>query len=98
MDRRWLAFGVAILLTLGSEVLVQAQNILATIQGTITDTSAAPIPGATVVVRNVATGDTRELTTDERRPLPRAVAAARRVRRSGLRSRASRPSSDAVLG
>ena len=65
MDRRWLAFGVAILLTLGSDVLVQAQNILATIQGTITDTSAAPIPGATVVVRNVATGDTRELTTDE---------------------------------
>jgi outer membrane receptor protein involved in Fe transport len=65
MDRRWLAFGLAILLTLGSDVLVQAQNILATIQGTITDTSAAPIPGATVVVRNVATSDTRELTTDE---------------------------------
>ena len=57
--------GVAALLTLASTGLVQAQNVGATLQGTITDTTAAPIPGATVVVRNIATGDTRELTTDE---------------------------------
>lgn len=65
MLRTILALGIATLLALGSATLLQAQNVAATIQGIVTDASAAPIPGATVVVRNVATGDTRELVTDE---------------------------------
>jgi hypothetical protein len=36
----------------------------ATLQGTVTDAQNAAIPGATVVVRNTATGGTRTITTD----------------------------------
>lgn len=65
MLRTILALSTATTLVLGSATLLQAQNVAATIQGIVTDASVAPIPGATVVVRNVATGDTRELVTDE---------------------------------
>src|SRR5262249_19517235 len=42
-----------------------AQTVGGSIQGTVTDASGAPTPGATVIVRNVGTGDTRELMTDD---------------------------------
>ena len=41
-----------------------AQNVGGSIQGTVTDSSGAAIAGATVIVRNVGTGDTREMVTD----------------------------------
>jgi outer membrane receptor protein involved in Fe transport len=41
-----------------------AQTVGGSIQGTISDPSGQPIPAAHVVVRNVATGDTRELVTE----------------------------------
>jgi outer membrane receptor protein involved in Fe transport len=42
----------------------RAQTVGGSIQGTITDSSGQPIPAAPVVVRNVGTGDTRELRTE----------------------------------
>ncbi|MBL8182671.1 MAG: carboxypeptidase regulatory-like domain-containing protein, partial [Blastocatellia bacterium] len=44
---------------------VDAQNITATILGTVSDQSGAPIPGATVVARSSDTGLTRTATTGE---------------------------------
>ncbi|MGH9853385.1 MAG: TonB-dependent receptor, partial [Blastocatellia bacterium] len=41
------------------------QSATATIEGVVTDPNAAVIPGAKVTVKNVATGLTREITTDE---------------------------------
>jgi hypothetical protein len=41
-----------------------AQNVGGSIQGTITDSSRAPVPGVTVLIRNVRTGATREMLTD----------------------------------
>ena len=46
-------------------VLAFAQSA-GTINGTVSDSTGAVIPGATVTVRNVETGMTRALTTDER--------------------------------
>ncbi|HEX6736790.1 MAG TPA: carboxypeptidase regulatory-like domain-containing protein, partial [Vicinamibacteria bacterium] len=40
-----------------------AQEITATLTGTVSDESGAALPGATVTVRNVATGDSRTFTT-----------------------------------
>jgi outer membrane receptor protein involved in Fe transport len=42
-----------------------AQNVGGTIQGTVADATGAVLPGVTIVIRNVATGSTRELTTDQ---------------------------------
>ena len=42
-----------------------AQTTNATIVGNVTDTSGGSVAGATITVRNVATGVTRELKTDE---------------------------------
>ena len=42
----------------------RAQTVGGSIQGTITDSSGQPIPAAQVVVRNLGTGDTRELRTE----------------------------------
>ena len=42
----------------------QSQSINGTIRGQLTDGSGAPVPGASVTIRNVDTGYTRQLTTD----------------------------------
>jgi anthranilate/para-aminobenzoate synthase component II len=43
-----------------------AQTITGSITGTITDQTALPVHGATVVLKNVATGAQREMQTDVR--------------------------------
>jgi len=45
-------------------VLAQSQSTGGAIEGTITDESGAVLPGATVTIRNVATGLVRETATD----------------------------------
>lgn len=45
-------------------VATNAQTVTGTLQGTVTDTNGAVVPGATVVVRNVETGQERTLTTN----------------------------------
>jgi hypothetical protein len=45
---------------------VFAQGSTSTIRGTVTDASGAVLPGAVVVVTNTATGNTRQVATDER--------------------------------
>jgi Carboxypeptidase regulatory-like domain/TonB dependent receptor-like, beta-barrel len=41
-----------------------AQTVTGTLQGTVTDSSGAVVPGAQVVIRNVETGQERNLTTN----------------------------------
>jgi hypothetical protein len=45
---------------------LDAQTVTGTLQGTVTDTSGGPLPGATVTVRNRDTGLERRLVTNER--------------------------------
>jgi len=45
--------------------VVQAQTVTGTMQGTITDQSGAVIPGVTVTLRNVETGQERAVTTND---------------------------------
>ncbi len=42
-----------------------AQTVTGTIQGTVTDATAAVLPGVVIVIRNVETGAVREATTNE---------------------------------
>ena len=56
-----MAIGVASL-----TVPVSGQTVTGTVQGTITDTTAAPVSGVSVAIRNVDTGLVREVTTNER--------------------------------
>jgi hypothetical protein len=44
---------------------VLAQTVTGTLQGTITDTNGARVPGVTVVARNTETGQERTLTTND---------------------------------
>jgi len=61
----WASFGVW-LLALIVPALAGAQATTGTISGTITDESKAVLPGVTVQVRNVETGNTRTIMTDAR--------------------------------
>jgi hypothetical protein len=45
---------------------LEAQTVTGTLQGTVTDTTSAALPGVTVTIRNVDTGLLREVTTSER--------------------------------
>jgi hypothetical protein len=58
------ALGFAFL-TLGLSLAAHAQEITGTIVGPVTDETGAAVPGASVSVRNVATGVTRDFTTTE---------------------------------
>jgi hypothetical protein len=59
--------GMLVLLLVGSVVpaFAQSQAINATIEGTITDASGASLPGVSVTVSNVDTGDTRVVVSNE---------------------------------
>ncbi len=70
MPRFWSSFlslgvsiGLALLFVLSASP-AHAQVVGATLSGTVNDTSGAAIPNAQVSVKNVATGTTREVTTD----------------------------------
>ncbi|MCA1635876.1 MAG: carboxypeptidase-like regulatory domain-containing protein, partial [Acidobacteria bacterium] len=43
----------------------QAQTVTGTLQGTISDSNGAVVPGATILIRNVETGQERTLTTND---------------------------------
>jgi carboxypeptidase family protein/TonB-dependent receptor-like protein len=55
-----------LILALALSAPVFAQATTGTISGTVTDESKAVLPGVTVLVRNVETGATRTLVTDDR--------------------------------
>jgi hypothetical protein len=56
---------VALLIAFAFSVPANAQTFRGTILGTVTDTSGAAIPGATVSVKNTGTGLLRTVTTDD---------------------------------
>jgi hypothetical protein len=56
----WLVLPVMVL----AYSIAQAQQLTATLSGTVTDQTEARVPGAKVVVNNEATGDTRETKAD----------------------------------
>ena len=59
-------FGLAIALVLSAgSALAQSQAINGTIEGTIVDDQGAVLPGVTVTVANIDTGDTRVVVTNE---------------------------------
>jgi hypothetical protein len=60
MRKQWLLLAASVVLF---SVPVFAQRITATIRGTITDSTGAVVPGASVTVRNEETGLTRSATT-----------------------------------
>ena len=55
---------VALLLLVPALALAQSQATTGVIEGTVSDPTGAPIPGATVVVKNTATNLERTLATD----------------------------------
>src|SRR5919197_5943018 len=57
---------LGVLLALAAPSAADAQATTGTISGAVTDQSKAVLPGVTVVVRNMETGATRQLVTDER--------------------------------
>ncbi len=54
----------ALMLSAVPAAFSQSQSINGTIRGQVTDASGAPLPGATVTVKNTDTGYTRQLVTD----------------------------------
>ena len=52
-------------LVLSSPALAQSQAINGTIEGTVVDDQGAVLPGVTVTVTNLDTGDTRVVVTNE---------------------------------
>src|SRR5580692_11462085 len=56
----WLVLPVMVL----AFSIAEAQQLTATLSGTVTDQTEARVPGAKVVVNNEATGDTRETKSD----------------------------------
>jgi len=64
MKMRGVLGGCALAVGLVFAVPARAQNVGASIQGTVTDASGQALPGAHVTVRNVGTGDARELIAD----------------------------------
>src|SRR5436309_2270355 len=58
-------FGVLVILAIASVVNAQTQITTGTIQGTVTDTNGAIVPGANVEIKNLDTNLSRSLTTDD---------------------------------
>ncbi|MBK9373430.1 MAG: TonB-dependent receptor [Holophagales bacterium] len=69
MRNRYLRVAVALVFLvpfLTISTAVEAQTVAGTLQGTVTDTSGGPLPGATVTVRNRDTGQERRVVTNSR--------------------------------
>src|SRR5712671_366398 len=65
---RWVkGFGISVLVILAVASLINAQTQITTgtIQGTVTDTNGAIVPGANVEIKNLDTNLSRTLTTDD---------------------------------
>ncbi|HEX7318022.1 MAG TPA: TonB-dependent receptor [Pyrinomonadaceae bacterium] len=62
MIKRLVALAACVL---GLSAVVFAQTVTGTLQGTVKDPNGAVVPGATVLIRNVQTGQERTLTTNE---------------------------------
>src|SRR5437867_4533465 len=58
--------GFLLLALLAAPLNARGQATTGTISGTVTDESKAILPGVTVLVKNIETGATRTLVTDER--------------------------------
>jgi hypothetical protein len=66
---RHFAIGIAISLTLwfcAANGAAQASRVGATVEGTVTDSSGAVIPGSKIKVKNALTSQSRTVATDER--------------------------------
>jgi hypothetical protein len=65
-NRKWLCFvaAIALLLGMGASTRLAAQVVGATLSGTVTDASGGAVPNAAVSIKNNATGDTRDVTTN----------------------------------
>src|SRR5205814_6061040 len=62
---RSLGIGLLVILATALPALSQTQITTGTIQGTVTDTNGAIVPGATVEIKNLDTNLSRTLTTDD---------------------------------
>ncbi|GAA3749253.1 TonB-dependent receptor [Terriglobus aquaticus] len=60
-----IALSAVLLAAPAPALLAQANAINGTLRGTITDAAGAPVPGATVTIKNLNNGFTRELTTND---------------------------------
>ena len=60
-----LCLAALIVLATVAHPLAQSQAVNGTIEGTITDQSGAPVPGVSVTVTNVDTGDSRVVVSNE---------------------------------
>jgi hypothetical protein len=63
--KSWIAAVSALCLLLAAAPIVRAQEARGTLQGKVTDTSGAVVPGATVEIVNVATGVATPTTSNE---------------------------------
>src|SRR4026207_2577809 len=58
----WILLGLSLV---ALPAIATAPTVTGTIQGSVTDASGGALPGASIQVRNLETGATRELTTNE---------------------------------
>src|SRR4029453_10843373 len=67
MYRTWSRYGLAVLLIsiVGATPVAFAQNPTFALEGVVTDSQQAVLPGATVTVENTSTGLTRSVPTDD---------------------------------
>ena len=56
---------VTLLIMFGVQMPAFAQTVSGTIQGRIVDANEAVVPGATIVIRNIETGQERTLTSND---------------------------------
>ena len=61
---RFLLLAMLVIASAARPVLMEAQVVGATLSGIVTDSSGAALAGAKVAVKNVATGDTREISSN----------------------------------
>ena len=82
---------LACVFTLAPADAAVAQTVTGTLQGTVTDSSGAMLPGATVIIRNDETGGVREVITNDVGfyAAPYCPSAGIRSRRSSTDSRPS---------